>query len=781
MGQPPSRVPSLFKVAFWIGSSTINEGTGERIFTPKSIAIAAAKMAVASPILYCLMSSLDWAIPFLDRKSKLNVEFDLRYDGVFNRDPMYDQTTRPVIDPVPREEALESQQRPLYISNIRMNSHVAPRRTETDLSAPWVSRTESATLSLRPRYLCFVKDFEEGTYETVQVSDYILEHGEQVDIEFIFVSYTRMQFRVTMDDEIDTYDYPNEATREANRKIAKQDRATLIRWAIDAVGAAGKQAFWLDFECVRDADGQARSTSSSEDVYRICDIVRASHSMIIGIGPPADERVSAVIKGEGLPEFAADNQTRWLRQWGSRLWTLPELLLCPSEYRIKLYVAGGSDEPRELAKRNFAERAWDDAETVKDLVNHYEGSAILSPLLLIATALECFSRRKTDQFSPGDIAYAIMGLLPDRQRPKVNQEDSGFQAFARLSLAHDDGRFLERLICLLPPRRGAKWFETDDLWGARLKDILPGCQVVETGGSDSIILDGTFGATIMWDGIDGTASLLVVHEYGVFVLIASIAFSVFLPKAWIMLLMLVSKIEGRERWSSGHADAFFLRAVGIALLFPMMFAIIGPWMVLWRSKQSRKPGKAHLVGIEGFVDAGQVERYLWGHNFGRFTQTSNIPLYRDADGEPLYEESDQGGLAFTLVDTHSFTVTHFRASRPPVAMFVCGQEGGMQRALLCSYDAESNTYCRETVLKVHNKVLEQMRRVDRFRFALEYPRGDDEDDFQTLGVDDVEAKSEGIDGATEKILDDGKKSWRLEWSFFIVTLVRPNQPSKCPS
>lgn len=40
---------------------------------------------------------------------------------------------------------------------------------------------------------------------------------------------------------------------------------------------------------------------------------------------------------------------------------------------------------------------------------------------------------------------------------------------------------------------------------------------------------------------------------------------------------------------------------------------------------------------------------------------------------------------FTLVDTNSLTVTLFRAIRPPVAMLLCGSEGGMERGLLCSY------------------------------------------------------------------------------------------------
>jgi hypothetical protein len=41
---------------------------------------------------------------------------------------------------------------------------------------------------------------------------------------------------------------------------------------------------------------------------------------------------------------------------------------------------------------------------------------------------------------------------------------------------------------------------------------------------------------------------------------------------------------------------------------------------------------------------------------------------------------------FTLVDTGSMTVTLIMARRSPSVMLVCGQENGMQRALLFSFD-----------------------------------------------------------------------------------------------
>ncbi|KAL2883095.1 hypothetical protein SGCOL_001282 [Colletotrichum sp. CLE4] len=378
-----------------------------------------------------------------------------------------------------------------YTDNIRLSGSLPP-------SGPHV---DNSPTSLRPRYLCFVKDFEQGIYETVKVSDYLEQHGDDVDLEFVFVSYTRLQFRVATEEELNKHDYPDEAIRDANKEVARQDREILAKWGMDAAKRVGKRAFWLDFECVRNDDGIARSTSSSQDVYRICDIVRAAHSMIIAIGPPANDKVASILAGSEPPEYRRENVTPWLRQWGSRLWTLPELLLCPAEYRIRLYVLGYPAEPKELAKRNFAERAWDDAEAVKELVDHFEGSAILTDLRLIEAALACFSRRQTDQFNKGDIAYATMGLFPNRHRPPVNKEDSGFQAFAKLSIANDSGAFLSRLISLSPPD-GAPWHQVEDTWGARLSEIFPSVSISGVVGADTVMLDKVYGATIHWDNLE---------------------------------------------------------------------------------------------------------------------------------------------------------------------------------------------------------------------------------------------------------------------------------------
>ena len=74
---------------------------------------------------------------------------------------------------------------------------------------------------------------------------------------------------------------------------------------------------------------------------------------------------------------------------------------------------------------------------------------------------------------------------------------------------------------------------------------------------------------------------------------------------------------------------------------------------------------------------------------------------------------------FTLIDTYTLTVTTFRAVHPPSAVLICGREGGAQRALLCSYDFRTQTFHRETVLRMQTNVLNRLDRVERFRFSME--------------------------------------------------------------
>jgi hypothetical protein len=73
---------------------------------------------------------------------------------------------------------------------------------------------------------------------------------------------------------------------------------------------------------------------------------------------------------------------------------------------------------------------------------------------------------------------------------------------------------------------------------------------------------------------------------------------------------------------------------------------------------------------------------------------------------------------FTIVDTGTMQVSMFLARRPPVAFLLAGEEGGMQRAIGVSYEWETATCYRETVLRLETPTKEKMEQVGRLRLGL---------------------------------------------------------------
>ena len=66
-------------------------------------------------------------------------------------------------------------------------------------------------------------------------------------------------------------------------------------------------------------------------------------------------------------------------------------------------------------------------------------------------------------------------------------------------------------------------------------------------------------------------------------------------------------------------------------------------------------------------------------------------------------------------------LTLFEAVRPPVCIFLSASEGGMQRAIGCSYDWTTQTMHRETILRMPTESLNRMDRVSRFRLGIQRP------------------------------------------------------------
>lgn len=53
------------------------------------------------------------------------------------------------------------------------------------------------------------------------------------------------------------------------------------------------------------------------------------------------------------------------------------------------------------------------------------------------------------------------------------------------------------------------------------------------------------------------------------------------------------------------------------------------------------------------------------------------------------------------------TVTVFAAARPPSVALLCGKEGGMLRAVLCSYKRSTNALTKECVLRMDSTMWDE--------------------------------------------------------------------------
>ncbi len=130
----------------------------------------------------------------------------------------------------------------------------------------------------------------------------------------------------------------------------------------------------------------------------------------------------------------------------------------------------------------------------------------LSRIELISEGLEALATRHVKDedkstFTSADIAYALIALV--HHRPMMNPEGTLFQVLARLSLASDSDRIVERMMSMLPNHKKSshKSFVLHDQLGANLWDIEPLCEVAGVCEDREIILDGCRGISIRWKDI----------------------------------------------------------------------------------------------------------------------------------------------------------------------------------------------------------------------------------------------------------------------------------------
>ncbi|KAF4539923.1 3-hydroxyisobutyrate dehydrogenase [Lasiodiplodia theobromae] len=537
---------------------------------------------------------------------------------------------------------------------------------------------------LSPRYLCVLQNpSDKNGNSGVSIQKIEDSNNNSWVGSYLFIAYTAEQFSHS----------------------SEEDMQALHAIAETAARAAGLPAYWVGCSCMPD------EREMEDDVFRISDVIRGSAGLCIAVGPS---------HGSSLSE-----KDTWdmLRQWGSRLWTFPEVLLSPKGAPVTVYRRDQLDSPLAVPKNQFAKRVWADAAVARQLVDHYEGNLTLSRLELDTIALRCLHSRATTQYLPGDHSYALMGLL--RVRPKVDHTDSAFQAFARLSLANDSNMLLERLVCTLPKTPAQHWSCMDDAWDASLWDIQPQIQIAGICDDDAIIIDNALGAAIRWKSFAPVKNLrrtswkrlfaqLILHSSGILLIIS---FTLFISP--------------------------YTRSAGI-VLFLLSFPFIAAGPHLLRMLYSGKfwYSQPWFFGFEGYMDVETIESQIWGARLGRLEWSAfGSPLARhrrnehgerigvDPTSDPKVAEiveraktaSPNEQRVFTLIDTRTMEVILFQANRPPVGILVCGSEGGMQRAVGVSYDWTTATCFRETVFRLDSTVHDKMDRVSRTKLGLKRP------------------------------------------------------------
>jgi hypothetical protein len=450
----------------------------------------------------------------------------------------------------------------------------------------------------------------------------IVEDGSYTGL-YIFISFAAAQFQkpapTAEDPENTTLD--KEAIDFRAQRLAKH---------------LGILAYWADFHCRAEFQPEA-----TDDVHRFCDVVRGAHQVCVVL--PNTSRKALVF-------------------FGQRLWCLPEVLLCRNHQVLLCYPNLQSveriDSTETVDVMEMVHRAWaviitDNNRIVSDgneeifrlLAEHYTGTLTLSRLELIQVALTALRSRQWREFQRGDIAYALMTLLT--KRPRMDPTDTEQQALARLSLANDSDRIVERMACMdqlrLPGTPG--WFNTTDDLGANLWDIEPLCQVAGVCHDGSIILDGCHGISIRWKDIP---RIHFVNRQT-------------WKKKWAAMVLRSGPlwfVLGIIFVALGNA---FVGLGGFFLTIGILLVILAPWSVTTLYGGKVWGAKPWLIGFEGTLPLHEIERLTFGNSIGRLMYTPSSGAYcsrRDeerigADPSSNFGNLLKGQRLFTLIDTVS--------------------------------------------------------------------------------------------------------------------------------
>lgn len=541
-------------------------------------------------------------------------------------------------------------------------------------------RLSNKTRLLRPRQLVVLKD-----------GQWIVDPNPAKRLAYIFISYTNEHFHT------DT---------------SKGGRDTIEHLAETKTTEAGLHAYWLDYRC---RAPKSDPELLNADIYRLCDVIRGARGICVL-----------------LPDLSIANK----RVWGSRMWTLPEALLS-SRQDIAFCSPQGTEM---LSKLDMTGEVWDDGDEddgenqpTRLLAEHYSNVLTLGRLELFSVALEALAyRSQKNAHTRADIAYALMGLL--HFRIEMRKSETPFQGLARLSLANDSDRLVERMVCMFPrpDQQQENLFlrlVERDQFRTHLWDVEPLCQIAGVGDDDEVILDGCRGVSIRWKAFPRMKyrRSSTFRKFLAEIVLRSGAY-------WAAVgfpLVVIYGSQDPER----YAGLIFLGI--LAILFAFLLALGVPSSVRQLYGGKVMQSAPWLIGFEGVMPVDQLERVIFGNVQERLTyEPSSTPFCERERDERIGKEprwvKNSGLLAsvddrpplpkghrfFTLVDTGSLTVSIFSAVRPPSVALICGREGGMLRTVLCHYERSNNCLYKETVMRMDSLTLNQAKTLSWIKLSL---------------------------------------------------------------
>jgi hypothetical protein len=517
-----------------------------------------------------------------------------------------------------------------------------------------------------------------------QDGGWMVDANAPVGLRYIFISYADKAF----------------SSPEGRRLI--QDMAA------NAAEEAGCQAYWLDFLCRAEHAGDLLDS----DVYRMCDVIRGCSRVVVML---PDDRIESK------------------KNWGARMWTLPEALLAP---RNRCYFCTPEGKGRHAQERTLVEmtaEVWDDpidSETdggsTRLLAEHYANLLTLSRLELFAVALDALARRSEKDykfFTPNDVTYAVMGLL--HYRIERDDTDSEFQSLGQLSLRNDSDQIVERMVSLYPlPGPGLfRPFRTlarEDLFHTHLWDIEPTCQVVGVAHeNNTVLLDGCRAMHIRWKGFPRP---IVARDLGFRRLLATLfvtAATWWFVQGVGMAIYYIPMLVGSKE--ANLVTIMKWMVAGFLFVF-VLLSVAGPLSVRRLFGGKVLQSTSNLVAFEGVMPIAKLERLVFGNDNSRLsyeasstwlTQYDRHPTQRiglepgwirDERPNQMEGKIPRGHKLFTLVDTGQLSVSIFHAERPPTVALLCGREGGMLRAVLCSWQFENDCLYKESMVRMPSNV-----------------------------------------------------------------------------